>query len=212
MAFAELLDQLRRRGVDRGTLDGRSLAPRRVPELLGVERLARAAARLRDHLRRKRPKRSKRPAARTAWRRVGLSYLEGAVRLRDDMGHSGGRLPLSFALMITIYEKPKCSTCRKLRELLSERGIDFESIDYHVTGLAEAELRGLIEKARVSPQELLRTREPLVVELGLDRPTASDEQLIAAMLQHPILLQRPIVVKGEHALLARPVERVLELL
>lgn len=114
--------------------------------------------------------------------------------------------------MLTVYEKPTCSTCRKLRALLSERGVDFESVDYHVTGIKESELRELLRKADVGPRELLRMREPLVKELGLDQPGVPDEQLIAQMVKHPELVQRPIVVSGERALLARPIERVLELL
>jgi arsenate reductase len=114
--------------------------------------------------------------------------------------------------MLTVYEKPTCTTCRKLHALLSERGVDFESVDYHVTGIGEDELRELLRKADVGPRELLRTREPLVKELGLDLPEVSDEQLIAQMVEHPQLVQRPIVVSGERALLARPIERVLELL
>ncbi len=114
--------------------------------------------------------------------------------------------------MLTVYEKPSCTTCRKLHALLTERGVDFESIEYHVTGIDEDQLRELLRKAGVGPRELLRTREPLVKELGLDRPEVSDEQLIAQMVEHPQLVQRPIVVSGERALLARPIERALELL
>lgn len=114
-------------------------------------------------------------------------------------------------MTMKIYEKPTCTTCRNLRALLAEQGVDFESVDYHVTGLREDELRDLIAKTGVSPRELLRTREPLVKELGLDRPETTDEQLIDAMLVHPVLLQRPIVVQGDRAVLARPIERALEL-
>lgn len=114
--------------------------------------------------------------------------------------------------MLTVYEKPTCTTCRRLHALLTERGVDFESVDYHVTGIEEHRLRDLLRKADVGPRELLRTREPLVKELGLDRPEVSDEQLIAQMVEHPQLVQRPIVVNGGRALLARPIERVLELL
>jgi arsenate reductase len=113
---------------------------------------------------------------------------------------------------LMVYEKPTCTTCRKLRELLTERGIDFESIDYYVTGIDEAELRGLLQRMGCGPRDVLRIRESLVKELELDRPETSDEQLIAQMVAHPALLQRPIVVNGERALLARPIERVLELL
>jgi arsenate reductase len=113
---------------------------------------------------------------------------------------------------LTVYEKPTCTTCRKLHALLTERGVDFESVDYHVTGVKEPELRELLRKLGAGPREILRRREPLVKELGLDDPGVSDEQLIARMVAHPELVQRPIVVSGDRAVLARPVERVLELL
>jgi arsenate reductase len=114
---------------------------------------------------------------------------------------------------LTVYEKPTCTTCRKLAELLRERGIDFESVEYHVTGLTEAEIRDLLRKAGAGPRDVLRMREPLVKELGLDDPDRhSDDELIALMAQHPQLVERPIVVRGEQAVLARPIERVLELL
>lgn len=113
---------------------------------------------------------------------------------------------------LTVYEKPTCSTCRKLRALLSERGIDFESVDYHVTGIEEGELRDLLRKLDSGPREILRMREPLVKEMGLDRPEVSDDELVAQMVEHPALVQRPIVVSGDRAVLARPIERVLELL
>ena len=114
---------------------------------------------------------------------------------------------------LTVYEKRTCSACRRLFELLSERGIDFERVEYHVEGLSEDEIRGLLIKAGVGPRDVLRTREPLVAELGLDNTTAvSDDELIARMVEYPQLLQRPIVVRGDRAVIARPVERVLELL
>jgi len=113
---------------------------------------------------------------------------------------------------LVVYEKPTCSTCRKLRELLAARGVEFESIDYHVSPLTEAELRELLRKVGGRPRDLLRMREPLVAELGLDDEAVSDDELIAHMAGHPALLQRPIVARGDRALLARPVERVLELL
>lgn len=111
---------------------------------------------------------------------------------------------------LTVYEKPTCSTCRKLRALLAEHGVEYESIDYHVTGLREDELRGLLAKIGCSPREVLRTREPRVKELGL--LGMSEDELIGQMVAHPTLLQRPIVVRGDRALLARPIERALELL
>ncbi|HYF27838.1 MAG TPA: ArsC/Spx/MgsR family protein [Baekduia sp.] len=112
---------------------------------------------------------------------------------------------------LTVYEKPTCTTCRKLHELLTERGIDVERVDYHVSGLTEPELRGLLAKLGLGPRDVLRTREPLVAELGLPGEH-SDDELIALMVEHPQLVQRPIVVAGDRAVLARPVEKVLELL
>ncbi len=113
---------------------------------------------------------------------------------------------------LTVYEKPTCTTCRKLAALLAERGIAFERVDYHVEGLTEAEIRTLLAKAGMRAHEALRRKEPLYRELGLDTRDASEDELIALMAEHPQLLERPIVVRGDRAVLARPVERVRELL
>ena len=113
---------------------------------------------------------------------------------------------------LTIYEKNTCSTCRKLSVLLAERGIDAERIQYHIEGIDEATIRELLRKAGIGARDALRVREPLVAELGLlDTERFDDDALIALMAEHPELLQRPIVVRGDRAVLARPVERVLEL-
>jgi arsenate reductase len=112
---------------------------------------------------------------------------------------------------LIVYEKPTCTTCRKLSALLEERGIDAERVDYHVTGLTEAEIRDLLGKAGAGPRDVLRTREPAHAEHVAGRDL-SDDELIALMVRHPELVQRPIVVRGDRAVLARPVERVLELL
>jgi arsenate reductase (glutaredoxin) len=113
---------------------------------------------------------------------------------------------------LTVYEKPTCTTCRNLASLLQERGIDFETVNYHVEGIPEPRLRELLAEAGLSAREVLRTKEPLVRDLGLDDPQVGDEELIAAMVEHPELVQRPIVERGDRAVLARPVERVLDLL
>jgi arsenate reductase (glutaredoxin) len=112
---------------------------------------------------------------------------------------------------LVVYEKRTCSTCKKLALLLEERGVPFERVEYHVEGLAEPEIRELLRLAGIGPREALRTREPLVAELGLDGDGHSDRELVRLMAEHPQLLQRPIVVRGDRAVLARPVERVLEL-
>jgi arsenate reductase len=113
---------------------------------------------------------------------------------------------------LTVYEKPTCTTCRKLRALLAEHGVEYESIDYHATGIREDELRGLLDKLGCGPREVLRIREPPVKELGLDEAGVSDDELIASITASPALLQRPIVVRGDRAVLARPIERIFELL
>jgi len=108
---------------------------------------------------------------------------------------------------LTVYEKRTCTTCRNLAALLEERGIDFDRVEYHVEGLPEPKLRELLGKAGVGPRDVLRTRE-----MALEDAPESDDELIALMAQRPELVQRPIVERGERAVLARPVERVLELL
>jgi arsenate reductase len=111
---------------------------------------------------------------------------------------------------LTVYDVNTCTTCRELAHLLKERGIDFDSVEYHVTGLTEPELRTLLAKAGARPHEFLRAREATAVEL--DAAALDDDALIAEMVANPALVQRPIVVRGDRAVLARPVERVLELL
>ena len=113
---------------------------------------------------------------------------------------------------LVVYEKRTCTTCRSLATLLHERGIPFSRVDFHVEPLTEDELRGLVAKTGRPAQALFREREPVHAELGLGARTVGDDEAIALMAQHPALLQRPVVVRGDRAVLARPVERVLELL
>lgn len=111
-------------------------------------------------------------------------------------------------MAVVVYEKPTCTVCRKLAKLLEERGIEFESVEYHVTGLTEEEVRDLLAKAGITAAAALRMREEGARELTAEE----DDVIIAAMVERPELLQRPIVVNEDRATLARPVERVLEIL
>jgi len=112
---------------------------------------------------------------------------------------------------LTVYEKPTCTTCRKLAALLEERGIDFERVNYHVDPLPEEKIRDLVRKTGCGAADLLRRREPAYRE-HVEGRDLSDDELIALMAEYPPLLQRPVVERGDRAVLARPVERVLELL
>lgn len=111
-------------------------------------------------------------------------------------------------MAIVVYEKRTCTTCRNLAKLLEERGVDFEEVEYHVEGLTEGEVRDLVAKTGGPARDLLRMREEGARELA----DADDAAVVAAMVARPELLQRPIVVNGDRAVLARPVERVLEIL
>ena len=113
---------------------------------------------------------------------------------------------------LTVYEKRTCTTCRNLAVLLEERGVDFERVDYHVEPLSEDEVRELVRKTGRPARELFRAREPVHAELGLADREVDDDEAIALMAEHPQLMQRPVVVRGDRAVLGRPVERVLELL
>ena len=126
------------------------------------------------------------------------------------MRPSRGSVYLRPVAELTVYEKPTCTTCRKLAALLTERGIDFDRVDYHVEPLPEEKLRELVRKAGVPARDLLREQE--VTALGLELDDAPDSEVIALMAEHPQLLQRPVVERGGRAVLARPVERVNELL
>lgn len=97
-------------------------------------------------------------------------------------------------------------------KLLRESGVDFEKIDYYIKPLSEQQLRALIKKLGIRPRALLRTSESIYRELELGSKDLSDDQLIALMAQHPDLIQRPIVERGDRAVLGRPVENVKALL
>ena len=113
---------------------------------------------------------------------------------------------------LMVYEKRTCTTCKNLALLLQERGIDFDRVDYHVEPLSEDEIRELVGKTGRPARELFRAREPVYAELGLGEHEPDDDEAIRLMAEHPQLMQRPVVVRGDRAVLARPVERVLELL
>jgi arsenate reductase (glutaredoxin) len=109
---------------------------------------------------------------------------------------------------VTIYQKPTCSTCRHAIQLLKESGKPFTAVNYYEEPFTKARLKALLKKANLSPKDVLRTKEDIYKDLGLAKKALSPDELIDLMIKHPDLIQRPIVEKGEKALLARPAEMV----
>ncbi|MDO9438315.1 arsenate reductase (glutaredoxin) [Hydrogenophaga sp.] len=112
----------------------------------------------------------------------------------------------------TIYHNPKCGTSRNVLALLRERGIEPEVIEYLKTPPTRERLLTLIAASGLPVIDIVRTKEALFTELGLHVPGVNDAQLIDAMLAHPILMNRPIVVTAKGTRLCRPAERVLDIL
>lgn len=113
---------------------------------------------------------------------------------------------------IKIYHNPRCSKSRKTLVLLEDQNVDFETILYLQTPLSSEEIRSLITQLGFSsPRDLMRTGEAVYKDLGL-KDVSDEDALIAAMVDHPILIERPIVVNGERAKIGRPPENVLEIL
>ena len=110
------------------------------------------------------------------------------------------------------FHNARCSKSRGALELLRERGIEPQVVAYLEQPPSADQLRDLLRKLGISARGLLRTGEPDYAELGLADTSLDDEALIAAMVAHPVLIERPIFVHGEHAVIGRPPERVLELL
>jgi len=113
---------------------------------------------------------------------------------------------------ITVYEKPTCSKCREVDKILRESGTDYEKINYYVKPLTINRLTELVDKMGIPASELLRKTESVYKELGLSKASKTDKELIALMVKHPDLLQRPIVERGNKAVLGRPVENIQKLL
>lgn len=97
-------------------------------------------------------------------------------------------------------------------KLLRESGIRYEKVNYYVEPLTRRKLTELLRKLNLKPRDLLRKSEPVYKELGLANDNFSDSELIALMIEHPDLIQRPIVERGDRAVLGRPTENVRELL
>ena len=113
---------------------------------------------------------------------------------------------------MTLWHNARCSKSREALALLREHGIEPTIVDYLRTPPSAQELDRVLTLLGLEPRELIRDNEPAWKDAGLDDPTLDREALIAAMVEHPILIQRPIAIRGNRAVPGRPPERVLDLL
>ena len=110
------------------------------------------------------------------------------------------------------FHNPRCSKSRGALALLAEHGVEPEVVTYLDAPPSKAELREIVRKLGLPARALVRTGEDAYKDLGLSDPALSDAALIDAMHAHPILIERPIFVRGERAVIGRPIENVLQLL
>jgi len=111
-----------------------------------------------------------------------------------------------------IHHNPACGTSRKTLEILRESGAEVTVNEYLKTPPSRDELKRLYARAGISPSEGLRAKEPVAEELGLTRPGVTDDEVLDAMVEHPILINRPIVETDKGVRLCRPQDRVREIL
>jgi arsenate reductase len=115
-------------------------------------------------------------------------------------------------MALTVYLKPTCTTCRKAVSALEERGVQFSSVDLFKTPPTADELAELCRKLGVTPRDILRSKDPAYAEHDLGSGRHSDAQILALMAANPGLIQRPILVRGQKAVLARPIEKMDDLI
>jgi arsenate reductase (glutaredoxin) len=112
----------------------------------------------------------------------------------------------------TIYHNPMCGTSRKTLDILRDSGADIWIREYLKDPPSREELSSLYERAGITPREGLRAREPLATELGLTRPDVTNDEILDAMLEHPVLIERPLVETANGVRLCRPQDVVREIL
>ena len=115
-------------------------------------------------------------------------------------------------MTVTIYHNPRCTKSRQALELLRQRGLEPDIIEYLKNPPLKSELAGILALLGLKPRELMRTKETAYKANGLDAPSLSDDQLLGAMIEHPILIERPIVLANGKAAIGRPPENVLEII
>src|SRR3990172_3818935 len=112
---------------------------------------------------------------------------------------------------ITVYEKPTCTTCRKVVKEMEMLGIDFEKVNYYIEPFSKTKLKSLLKKMKMKPVGIMRTKGKIYKDLGIKNKHYSDEEIVDLMVKYPDLVQRPIIEMGEKPILARPPEKIKEL-
>lgn len=115
-------------------------------------------------------------------------------------------------MKVKIYHNPRCSKSRQTLQLLKDRGIEPEIVEYLKTPPSASELDDILHKLDIEPRELMRKQESEYRESGLDNAALDRQALIAGMISHPILIERPIVVADDKAVIGRPPENALSIL
>lgn len=113
---------------------------------------------------------------------------------------------------IIIYEKPTCTTCRKLNKLMIEKNLDFDKVNYYIKPFSKTKLKSLLKKMKMKPSELLRKNEETYKKLDFKNKNYGEEKILELMIKNPDLVQRPIIEIGKKAVLGRPPEKILEIL
>jgi arsenate reductase (glutaredoxin) len=113
---------------------------------------------------------------------------------------------------ITIYQKPTCSTCKEVYQILKEANTDFDSVDFFTDPIPKAKLKELIQKLGLPVEELIRKKDQLFGDLRLGEKQLTEGQWLDLLAIYPDLLQRPIVEKGDKAIVARPARKIREFL
>ena len=111
----------------------------------------------------------------------------------------------------TIYHNPRCSKSRETLKLLREEGVSLEIVEYLKTPPSPSELKSILTKLGIGARDLMRRKEAPFKTLDLGRESLSEDDLVQAMAENPVLIERPIVVNGERAAIGRPPEQVLEI-
>lgn len=113
-------------------------------------------------------------------------------------------------MSVTIYHNPRCSKSRQTLAILQDKGVDHDVIEYLTAPPSQAELKRVLAKLGMKPAEIIRKKE--AKEAGIDASEMNDADLIKAMVAHPIIIERPIVVADEKAVMGRPPENVLSII